>query len=423
MLQRKFTQAHLLPVDGATTTTTMNEAITFRPRPPPSRPPSYAKLLHFPWTAVIGIDGKDYFYNSVTSETTWELPGTTDDAPASEKSSAEKAELAAEAAALRGIPGWFHSDDGEEDGVRGPFKIDSLRKGLAAGHFKLDDIVFTGQRRAGLPFARGTPMTVAAAVGDVAATAAAAAGAVGAAASGSSTAHPVEVAGLPDGWEAHATDGDGRIYYHHAERGETSWDLPSETSAAADDNEFHPLAVADLPPGWEAHANGSGGLFYHNASTGETQWDLPDHLIDALAPPIPEKAGVKAKKKKKKFRSSKKPTEQEGVMRDPQGKIANLLHTMFNEIDRDQGGTISTGELCKYLRTKLKKLDISGNLQQQMLLSQDLDEDGNGEVDLTEFIQGMMRCKNHGLREHVVARAYPEGVPPEERGEAEESTL
>ena len=139
---------------------------------------------------------------------------------------------------------------------------------------------------------------------------------------------------------------------------------------------------------------------------------------------MPEKAGVKAKKKKKKkFRSSKKPTEQEGVMRDPQGKIANLLHTMFNEIDRDQGGTISTGELCKYLRTKLKKLDISGNLQQQMLLSQDLDEDGNGEVDLTEFIQGMMRCKNHGLREHVVARAYPEGVPPEERGEAEESTL
>ena len=536
MLQRKLTQAHLLPVDGATTTTTMNEAITFRPRPPPSRPPSYSKLMHFPWTAVIGIDGKDYFYNSVTSETTWELPGTTDDAPASEKSSAEKAELAAEAAALRGIPGWFHSDDGEEDGVRGPFKIDSLRKGLAAGHFKLDDIVFTGQRRAGLPFARGTPMTVAAAVGDVAATAAAAAGAVGAAASGSSTAHPVEVAGLPDGWEAHATDGDDRIYYHHAERGETSWDLPSETSAAAataaargsstahpvevaglpdgweahatdgdghiyyhhaergetswdlpsetsaaaataaasgsstahpvevaglpngweahatdgdghiyyhhaergetswelpsessaaaDDNEFHPVAVADLPPGWEAHANGSGGLFYHNASTGETQWDLPDHLVDALAPPMPEKAGVKAKKKKKKkFRSSKKPTEQEGVMRDPQGKIANLLHTMFNEIDRDQGGTISTGELCKYLRTKLKKLDISGNLQQQMLLSQDLDEDGNGEVDLTEFIHGMMRCKNHGLREHVVARAYPEGVPPEERGEAEESTL
>ena len=83
---------------------------------------------------------------------------------------------------------------------------------------------------------------------------------------------------------------------------------------------------------------------------------------------MPEKAGVKAKKKKKKkFRSSKKATEQEGVMRDPQGKIANLLHTMFNEIDRDQGGTISTGELCKYLRTKLKKLDISGNLQQQML--------------------------------------------------------
>ena len=39
---------------------------------------------------------------------------------------------------------------------------------------------------------------------------------------------------------------------------------------------------------------------------------------------------------------------------------------MFNEIDRDQGGTISTGELCKYLRTKLKKLDISGNLQQQI---------------------------------------------------------
>jgi hypothetical protein len=96
---------------------------------------------------------------------------------------------------------------------------------------------------------------------------------------------------------------------------------------------------------------------------------------------------------------------------DPLERIPGVLRAIFNDIDRDGGGSISTPELCAYLRRKAKKgflTDIAGNLQQQMQLSRALDEDGDGEVVLTEFLHGMAMCTNKELRKYIFYRAYPE---------------
>ena len=95
-------------------------------------------------------------------------------------------------------------------------------------------------------------------------------------------------------------------------------------------------------------------------------------------------------------------------LHDPEGRCLATLREIFNEIDADGGGTISTPELCHYVRTKVKKLTIAGNLQEQMLLCRELDEDGDGEVDIDEFLHGMMTCSNKGLRKHIFDAAYPE---------------
>ena len=96
---------------------------------------------------------------------------------------------------------------------------------------------------------------------------------------------------------------------------------------------------------------------------------------------------------------------------DPLERIPGVLDGIFNDIDRDGGGSISTPELCSYLRRKAKKgflSDIAGNLQQQMQLSRELDEDGDGEVILAEFIHGMSMCTNKELRKYIFYQAYPE---------------
>lgn len=67
---------------------------------------------------------------------------------------------------------------------------------------------------------------------------------------------------LPTGWSAHATtDGSGKTYYHHGEKGETSW--------------IHPKHVDGLPEGWEAVAGEGDKVYFHNQGSGETSWTKP----------------------------------------------------------------------------------------------------------------------------------------------------
>lgn len=67
---------------------------------------------------------------------------------------------------------------------------------------------------------------------------------------------------LPTGWSAHVTtDGSGKTYYHHGEKGETSW--------------IHPKHVDGLPEGWEAVAGDGDKVYFHNKASGETSWTKP----------------------------------------------------------------------------------------------------------------------------------------------------
>ena len=74
---------------------------------------------------------------------------------------------------------------------------------------------------------------------------------------------------LPEGWSEHVMDdGSGKTYYHHTERGETSW--------------IHPMHLEGVAKGWTAvEAPNEGGegttakVYYHNAETGATSWEKP----------------------------------------------------------------------------------------------------------------------------------------------------
>jgi uncharacterized protein with LGFP repeats len=81
---------------------------------------------------------------------------------------------------------------------------------------------------------------------------------------------------LPAGWEELTTD-DGRVYYANESTGETSWDLPTESSGSGSGG-------SDLPPGWEELTTDDGRVYYANDSTGETSWDKPTAGGDGLPP-------------------------------------------------------------------------------------------------------------------------------------------
>lgn len=112
---------------------------------------------------------------------------------------------------------------------------------------------------------------------------------------------------LPDGWTKEIDDVSGRIYYYHAENGETSWDWPSAvqiTNAIADvyamdeegdepelrgemeqsNPETEPRirypedaeVCAPLPAGWSKHVDPTSGRpYYVNSTKNVTSWERP----------------------------------------------------------------------------------------------------------------------------------------------------
>jgi len=81
---------------------------------------------------------------------------------------------------------------------------------------------------------------------------------------------------LPAGWEA-ARDPTGKMYYFNRNLGKTQWErpAPAEVPAPAPPQPRGPPAPPVLPAGWTEHKDHSGNTYYHNAQRGESTWQLP----------------------------------------------------------------------------------------------------------------------------------------------------
>jgi hypothetical protein len=83
---------------------------------------------------------------------------------------------------------------------------------------------------------------------------------------------------LPPGWVERISSGSGEIYYYHAESGESSWELPTGSTAPTN------VAVAmttesteGLPDGWSTNISSSGEKYYVKPN-GDTTWELPEGI-------------------------------------------------------------------------------------------------------------------------------------------------
>ena len=75
---------------------------------------------------------------------------------------------------------------------------------------------------------------------------------------------------------------------------------------------------------------------------------------------------------------------------------------IFNLVDTDQGGSISTEELGSLMET----LGIKTTPEELKLMVSEIDENGNGEVDFDEFVQVMSRKVNADYTVDEVQKAF-----------------
>ena len=195
--------------------------------------------------------GRTYYVNLSTSETSWTLP-----APAAQ--------------VVPLLPGWaarnhdetgrvyyHHVDSGETSWTLPTASASPTVAALPAGwvehlHAEQNRPYYHHAERGETSWVRPTAGAAPAAAVTAAAAAAAATSAA-----------------LPPGWEAHHHAEQNRPYYYHAERGETSWELPVATAETR-------AGAAALPVGWaEHHHADSGRAYYVHADSGNTSWTLP----------------------------------------------------------------------------------------------------------------------------------------------------
>lgn len=88
---------------------------------------------------------------------------------------------------------------------------------------------------------------------------------------------------LPGGW-VELTDDSGEIYYFNEDTNETSWD-PPEPDDQAHTNVMASLPVQKiLPAGWEEVEDAtSGKVYYYNTVTNETSWEIPEPVTELAA--------------------------------------------------------------------------------------------------------------------------------------------
>ena len=75
---------------------------------------------------------------------------------------------------------------------------------------------------------------------------------------------------------------------------------------------------------------------------------------------------------------------------------------IFDLVDKDKGGSISSEELAELMAT----LGINASRDEIHAMVSEIDEDGNGEIDFDEFVQVMSRKVNADYTSDQVKRAF-----------------
>mmetsp|Transcript_6389 Transcript_6389/g.13797 ORF Transcript_6389/g.13797 Transcript_6389/m.13797 type:complete len:152 (+) Transcript_6389:46-501(+) len=85
---------------------------------------------------------------------------------------------------------------------------------------------------------------------------------------------------------------------------------------------------------------------------------------------------------------------------------------IFNLVDTDRGGSISVDELGSLMDT----LGIRTTPEELKLMVQEIDSNGNGEIDFEEFVQVMSRKVNADYTADEVKKAFRVFAGPEKEG-------
>ena len=75
---------------------------------------------------------------------------------------------------------------------------------------------------------------------------------------------------------------------------------------------------------------------------------------------------------------------------------------IFNLVDKDQGGSISSMELAELMST----LGINASTEEISAMVAEIDTDGNGDVDFDEFVAVMSRKVNADYTNKDIKRAF-----------------
>ncbi|KAI0563063.1 Pre-mRNA-processing factor Prp40/Urn1 [Gracilaria domingensis] len=254
-------------------------------RPPPPQqhaPPSEAE-----WSKVFAADGRPYWYNRKTGQTTWLDPTPRFPQPAPLSTPPNN-----------GVWMQHRADDGRI------YYYNSITKktqwepppGFAAN-----------QPPSAPPGTSRTPQI---------ANAAASSGA----------------APLPPGWVEHRSN-DGRVYYFHSSTRETRWSRPTDSHLAKRPRESQQLLPATNVPQmapsyteseWAEHRTPDGKVYYYNKRTRETTWTKPSQMVG----PALKKARTDARDLRE-IVASKKPkkadTSKKRVVRRPRSRDGKAL--------------------------------------------------------------------------------------------------
>lgn len=183
------------------------------------------------WEKVTDDDGKEYYYNPVTEETAWDRPEGFEESKDEDKSKEEKEDGKE---ATKGTWEKVTDDDGKE------YYYNSVTEETS------------WDRPEG--FQEATAKDEDKKDGDD---------------------------GKKGDWEK-LTDEEGREYYYNATKDVTQWDKPDDF---VEDSSSSPKPDSQQKAGqsggqWDKYEDDEGRTYYYNATSGETQWEAPEDYVD-----------------------------------------------------------------------------------------------------------------------------------------------